>query len=114
VHKNQTRSAATADGICHEIKSWTRDRVVEMTANPDGRDPITAYLHLRGAPVVTENLNGGCITAAASMLVWEKELQIFTFDQTYDLYMNIRCSDPYVVSVLATALEQRRSQLLYS
>ena len=65
-------------------KHMTREQVVEMTANPEGRDATVAYLHAMGATVVSETLSGEYITAAASISVWEEVLQteFFTFHQT--------------------------------
>ena len=65
-------------------RHMTRDQVVEMTANPEGRDAIIAYLHSKGATVVSETLYGEYITAAASISLWEKEFQteFFMFHQT--------------------------------
>ena len=65
-------------------KHMTREQVVEMTANPEGRDATVAYLHSMGATVVSETLCGEYITAAASISVWEEVLQteFFTFHQT--------------------------------
>jgi tripeptidyl-peptidase I len=65
-------------------KHMTREQVVEMTANPEGRDATVAYLHSMGATVVSETLCGEYITAAASITVWEEVLQteFFTFHQT--------------------------------
>ena len=88
-HRNMAELKRILDDVSDPLSSnygrhMTREQVVEMTANPESRDAIIAYLHSNGAAVLSETLNGEYITAAASIPVWEKMLQteFFTFHQT--------------------------------
>ena len=61
----------------------TRIGVMELTANPEGRNSVLEYLHARGATVVSETLGSEYIRAAAPVGVWEKMLdcEFFLFHQ---------------------------------
>ena len=64
----------------------TRTGVMELTANPEGRNSVLEYLHATGATVVSETLGSEYITAAAPISVWEKmfDCEFFMFHQTLE------------------------------
>ena len=64
----------------------TRTGVIELTANPEGRNSVLEYLHARGATVVSETLGSEHITATAPISVWEKmfDCEFFMFHQTLE------------------------------
>lgn len=48
--------------------------VAELTKNDNSQEKVIAHLKVIGAMVVSQTLNGECITARASIIVWEKML----------------------------------------
>ena len=62
----------------------TRQEVTELTANPDSRDAILAYLEYKNVTSYEETLNGDYITASAPISTWEKMFnnKFFMFHQT--------------------------------
>jgi tripeptidyl-peptidase I len=62
----------------------TRQEVTELTANPDSRDAILAYLAFKNVTAVEETLNGDYITASAPISTWENMFnnKFFMFQQT--------------------------------
>ena len=94
---------------------WTRDEVVGLTSNAEGRDAVVSSLHMNGASVVSETLAGEYITAKAPIKVWEKifNTEFFSFTLTHcdnsietviraEDYWIPRNLDKHVASVLNT------------
>ena len=62
---------------------WSSEQVAGLTRNIEARDSIIAYLHKKGASIITESPRGDYITALAPVSIWEEVLntQFFTFHQ---------------------------------
>lgn len=63
---------------------WTRQDVVDFTANPKAYDAVLSYLHSRGASIVSETLGREFITVRGPIKLWEVvfNTEFYTFHQT--------------------------------
>lgn len=52
----------------------TSQDVAELTENRNSQEKVVAHLKVLGAKVVSQTLNGECITACASIRIWEEML----------------------------------------
>ena len=81
----------------------TKEEVVKMTANPEGRDAVVSYLQLNGAILVSETLNGEYVTATAPVSVWERlfntDFHIFHQTQTDGRIKAIVRAEDYSIPV---------------
>lgn len=63
---------------------WTKDEVVALTANLEGRDAVTSYLQSKRASVISTSAGGEYVIAKACTSVWEAvfNTEFYTFHQT--------------------------------
>ena len=86
----QQRNMKELESILYDIsdpengnygKHLTRREIADLTASPDSRDAVVAYLETFGATVVSETPHGEYIVAQATVSLWEKmfDTEFFAF-----------------------------------
>ena len=66
-------------------RHWTRDRIFELTSNPESHHAVVSYLQRNGVSFISETLGGEYVTASASVAVWERifNTEFFVFHQSH-------------------------------
>ena len=66
-------------------RHWTRDRIVELTSNPESHHAVISYLQRNGIAFISETAGGEYVTASASVAVWERifNTEFFIFHQLH-------------------------------
>lgn len=66
-------------------RHWTRERIADLTSNPEAHSAVVLYLLESGASIMSSTISGEYVTASAPVALWERifNTKFFIFYQSH-------------------------------